>query len=157
MRMRYARNLLGELREVQGAERRLLGGLDDQGAAGGQRRRHLDGEHGGREVPGDDDAGDAERLAQGVALELARHLQRLAVDLVGRAGEVAQAACGVADVHRPGHGRVLAGVQALQGRQLARVLLHQVGQPRHDPPPFLPINVALPTSSSATLTTKAVA
>ena len=127
---------LGELGEEERAERRLLGGLDDHGAAGGQGRGDLDGEHGGGEVPGDDDPGDAQGLAEGVALELRLHLERLAVDLVRRAGEVPQAARRVADVDGLGDGRVLPGVQALQRRQLVRVLLHQVSEPRHDPPPF---------------------
>ena len=46
-------------------ERRVLGGLEHGGVAADQRRKHLPGDVGDRRVGGDDQAGDAERLAHG--------------------------------------------------------------------------------------------
>ena len=62
-------------------ERRLLGGLEHDRAARGERRRELPGRHHQREVPRDDLADDADRFAQGVGVPVARarHRDRLAV------------------------------------------------------------------------------
>ena len=54
----------GEVGERQRGQRRLLGGLDDDRAAGGERRRGLAGDHRGGKVPGRDPGGDADRLLQ---------------------------------------------------------------------------------------------
>ncbi len=48
----------------QGRERRLAGGLQHHGAAGGQGRADLAGDHGGGEVPRRDRAHHPDRLAQ---------------------------------------------------------------------------------------------
>ena len=53
-------DLGGDLGEGEGGERGELGGLDDDGVAGGERGRDLPGEHQQREVPGDDLADDAD-------------------------------------------------------------------------------------------------
>ena len=50
------------VRKFQRGERRLLGGLQNAGAARGQRRRQLPRGHQQRIVPGDDLPGDADRL-----------------------------------------------------------------------------------------------
>ena len=52
-------------------QRRLLGRLEHDGAARGQSRAELPGRHQQREVPGDDLTDHADRLAQGVGVELA--------------------------------------------------------------------------------------
>ena len=63
----HARREPGALREFGEGERRqrcLLGGLDDDRAAGRERRRHLARDHRVREVPRRDRGGDADRLLQ---------------------------------------------------------------------------------------------
>ena len=65
-----------QLAEAQRRERRLLGGLQHDGAAGGQRRRELPGRHQQREVPRDDLADDADRLAHRVGVPVAGRRQR---------------------------------------------------------------------------------
>ena len=54
--------LLGQHRQRQRRQRRLLGRLDDDRAAGGQRRGHLARDHGEREIPRRDRRADADRL-----------------------------------------------------------------------------------------------
>ena len=60
-----------QLAEVQRRQRRLLGGLEHDRAAAGERRPELPRRHQQREVPGDDLADDADRLAQRVGEVLA--------------------------------------------------------------------------------------
>ena len=55
-----------QLAEAQRGQRRLLGGLQHDRAAGGERRGDLPGRHQQREVPGHDLGADADRLAQRV-------------------------------------------------------------------------------------------
>ena len=117
---------LGEVRVVERGERRLLGGLDDDGAARGERRADLEEEHHGGEVPGDDDAGHADGLPERVPLVPPRDAQHFAVDLVGGARVVAQHLRGGGDVDDLAHQQQLAGVGAVQRRQLLRVPVHQV-------------------------------
>ena len=50
--------------EAQRGQRRLLGGLEDERAAGGQRRARSSGRHQQREVPRHDLRADADRLAR---------------------------------------------------------------------------------------------
>ena len=54
--------LLADLGEEQRGQRRGLGRLEHDGVAAGQRGGDLPGQHQQREVPGDDLAGDAQRL-----------------------------------------------------------------------------------------------
>ena len=82
--------LEGQLGHAQGGQRRLLGGLHDDGVAAGQGRAPLPGQHQQREVPGDDLADDADRLPQRVGQEVAADRDGAALDLVGPAGVVAQ-------------------------------------------------------------------
>ena len=79
-----------QLGDAQGRQRRLLGRLHHDGVAAGQGRTPLPGQHQQREVPGDDLADDADRLPQRVRQEAAAHRHRLALDLVGPAGVVAE-------------------------------------------------------------------
>ena len=59
-----------ELAEAQRAERRLLGRLEDDRAAGGERRADLPRRHQQREVPRDDLPDDADGLLERVGVEL---------------------------------------------------------------------------------------
>ena len=60
-----------ELAEAQRGQRRLLGGLEHQRAARGERRGDLPDRHQQREVPGHDLRADADRLAQRVTEQVA--------------------------------------------------------------------------------------
>src|SRR3954453_9849494 len=74
--------------ELERRGRRLLGRLADEGAPGRQRRRELPAHQQHRRVPRRDRRGDADRFLQRVDEEVrAVRRDRLAVDLVGRAGE----------------------------------------------------------------------
>jgi hypothetical protein len=57
--------------EAQSRERRLLRGLEDDGAARGERRRQLPRGHHQREVPRDDLPDDTDRLAQRIGVPVA--------------------------------------------------------------------------------------
>ena len=63
---------LNQFAQAQRGERRLLGGLQHHGAAGRQRRAELPGGHQQREIPGNDLADHADRLAQRVGQKLRR-------------------------------------------------------------------------------------
>ncbi len=95
-------DLQRQLADAQRAERRLLGGLEHDRAAGGERRAELPRRHQQGKVPGDDLRAHADGLAAGVAVHVRRaHRQHAALDLGRPASEVAQ----VPD--RPGHVDVL--------------------------------------------------
>jgi hypothetical protein len=79
---------LNQLAQFHRADGRLLGGLEDDGVAGGERGRELPGGHQQREVPGDDLAADADGLAQGVVEHLAGDGDGLALNLRRPAREV---------------------------------------------------------------------
>ena len=68
-----------QLAEVERRQRRLLGRLEHHRAAAGQRRAELPRRHQQREVPGDDLADDADRLAQRVGEVLARREREIGV------------------------------------------------------------------------------
>ena len=125
--------LLDQRGELERRGRRLLGGLDDDAAARGQRRRGLPAHQQHGRVPGRDRRHHADRLAQRVDEEVvAVGRQRLAADLVGRAREVvvvvgqpAQLALHLADQ--------LAVVGRLHARDPRGVLLDQLGEPAQQP------------------------
>ncbi len=124
--------LEGQLADAQGGQRRLLGGLHDDGVAAGQGRAPLPGEHQQREVPGDDLADDADRLAQRVGEEAAADGDGAALDLVGPAGVVAERVDDALHVAaRVADG--LAAVERLERGQLLGVLLDEVGELEHQP------------------------
>ncbi|MCY1357316.1 hypothetical protein D9M69_438050 [compost metagenome] len=126
--------LQDKLGQLEGRQRGFVGGLEDHRAAGGQRRAELPAGQQQGEVPGDDGADHAHRLATDVAVELGIGHQRQgrveggAFDLGGPAGHVAEEVDGQLHVHDLGHGGALAVVQAFQFGQLPGVALHQVGQ-----------------------------
>ncbi len=117
-----------ELAEAQRGQRRLLGGLEDQRAAGGEGRGDLPDRHQQREVPGHDLSADADRLAQRVDEEVAaRDRDRLALDLGRPAGVVAQVGDRAGDV-AAGGGERLAVVERLDLGELVAVCLDQLGE-----------------------------
>ena len=79
-------HLVDDLGQDEGVDRRHLAGLEDDGAADGQGRRHLEGDLVERVVPRRDGADDADRLVhdEGVADLL---FPREALRRVGRVGE----------------------------------------------------------------------
>jgi hypothetical protein len=115
-----------DLLQLDRGQRRQLGGLEDDTVAGCQRRRHLPGGDRQREVPGDDQADDAERLAER-HVDSARDRDRLPEQPLRRPGVVA---VGVDD-HLHLTARVadrLAGVTRLQPRQVLVPRLQHVGE-----------------------------
>ena len=83
-----------DLRPDNGVDRRLLGGLQDHGAAGGQGRQDLAGDLVDRPVPRRDQAAHADRLAhdQGGALD---EFERVGFEHLDHALEMGDAAAGL--------------------------------------------------------------
>ena len=120
---------LGQLRHAQGRQRRLLGRLEDDGAACGQRRAPFPRLHQRGEVPGDDLADHADRLVPRVAKVIALDRDGFAVNLVcpTRVIAVAFARHGQVDVEGIAIG--LAVVQRFEGRQLLAICFDEIGKP----------------------------
>ena len=114
--------LVRDRAKLECRERRQLRGLEHHGAAGRERGGDLPGGHQQRIVPGDDGAGDAERLPDRSGREAGigerNGLFLLRVQLLGQAGIEVEAAGGVGDIPL-GLGQRLAVVEHLQARQLA--------------------------------------
>ena len=122
--------LLADRGDPQHRHRRLLGRLHHHRAAGGERRGELEGAGHDREVPGQDEGGDADRLAPGVDV-VAGDRDRLALDPGRRAAEVAEGA----GAHRGvGTGALdrLAVVAGLEHGEVLEALLDQLGHPDQD-------------------------
>jgi hypothetical protein len=121
--------LAHELGEPQRGERRLLGGLQHDGAAGRERGPELPRRHEEREVPRDDLADDADRLAHGPR-HVARHRdrERRALDLRRPARHVAEDVDRERHVGGARHDLRLAVVEALELRELVGVRLEEVGE-----------------------------
>ena len=79
-----------QLHQHQDAERRLLGRLEHDAVAGGERRRQLPGRHQQREVPGNDLADDAERLVEVIGDGVVVDLGDAAFLRADAAGEIAE-------------------------------------------------------------------
>ena len=109
---------LSQRGHAQGGQRRLLGRLQDDGAAGRQGRTPLPGLHQQREVPRNDLADDADRLVPRVAEVRSLDGDGLAVDLVGPAGVVAIALDGQRQVGVQRIAQRLAVVERFEGGQL---------------------------------------
>ncbi len=129
--------LFGQHGQRQRGQRRLLGGLDDHGAAGGQGRAGLSGDHRGREVPGRDRGGDADGLLERhQALAGLGALQDVAVDALGFLGKPLQERGRVGDfAGRLGDGLALFGRH--DGSQVFLVLHHQLRPLQEDRGAFL--------------------
>ena len=107
---------------VPDADRRrgLLGGLEDDRVAGGQRRGELPDGHQDREVPRDDLADDAERLVEVVGDRVVVDLRQRALLRADGAGEVAEVVDGQRDVGGQRLAYRLAVVPASPRRRAAR-------------------------------------
>ena len=116
---------LRDLGERERGQRRLARRLDDHRVAARQRRRDLPRRQQQRKVPRHDRRDDADRLAQRVGEVVALDRNRLAVDLVGPAGEVLEALGGRRHLDLARLEDRLAVVQRLEPRDLVG-LLHQL-------------------------------
>ena len=115
-------------------QRRLLGRLEHDRAACGERRAELPRGHQQREVPGDDLPAHADRLAARVAEHVGRaDGQHAALDLRRPAGEVAQVRDRAGHVHVLRQPDRLAVVERLELGQLLRVVFDRVGERVHQP------------------------
>ncbi len=118
-------DLVRDLGERERRQRRLARRLDDDRVAARQRRRHLPRRQQQRKIPRHDRGDDADRLAQRVGEVVALDRNRLAVDLVGPAGEVLEALGGRRHLDLARLEDRLAVVQRLEPRDLVG-LLHQL-------------------------------
>ena len=118
-----------QLEHLDGADRRLLGRLEHDGAAGGERGPDLPGDHRDRVVPRRDRRDHADRLVQhDEALVGARRRDRLAVDALGLLGEPQQEVGGVLHLVA-GHAERLALLARHRRRQLLLALHHELPGP----------------------------
>ena len=108
-----------------GRARVLLGGLQDDGVAGGERDREEPQRHHRREVEGADDADDAERLTHRVDVDAGRDVLG-----VGALRQVAEAARELDDLHAAGDLAVGVGehLAVLGGEDLGELVLAGVEQ-----------------------------
>ncbi len=113
-------DLCRELREPQRGRRRLRIRLQDEGAAGSERRRELPRRHQQRVVPGHDLTGDADGLLQRVGEDRAADRIRAAADRAERGSVEAEVLGGAEELglHR---GARLAHVARLELDQLLAV------------------------------------
>ena len=131
---RWQPGLQRELAQAQRGERRLLGRLQHDRAAGRERRRDLPGGHHQREVPRDDLRAHADGLAAGVAVHVGRgHRQHRALDLGRPAREVAQVRDRAGDVDVAREVDRLAVVERLDLGELLRVVFDGLREGEHDP------------------------
>ena len=116
----------------QRGQRRLLGRLEHHAVARGQGRAELPRGHQQREVPRDDLADDADRLAQRVGVEVGawhvghRDVDRVALDLGGPAGHVVEQVRRQRHVRAARHADRLAVVERLELGELLGVLEDEV-------------------------------
>ena len=125
--------LHGQLRQPQRRERRLLGRLEDGGAAGGERRGERADGHAERKIPGRHMRGDAQRLHEREVDEGRPERHRRALDLVGGAGIVVERRHRPIDI-APGLLQRLADIQRLEPGQLLLRGRDALGQPTDHPP-----------------------
>ena len=112
--------------------RRLFGGLQHDGAAGGDRRGDPARADLDRVVPRDDLSRHADRLADGVVEETGAERDRVAHDLVGDAGEELEVARGHLHVGARLPQR-LPVVAALEHRKVLRPVAQRLRDADHDP------------------------
>jgi hypothetical protein len=121
---------LNKLPEAQCAERRLLGRLQDDRAAGRQCRRNLPRRHHQWEVPRDDLPDDADRFAQGIGMPVAGRGDGdcRAVDLGRPAGHVPQDLVRTRQVDIARVADRLAVVERLEFGNLIGVAFEKIGE-----------------------------
>ena len=122
-----------DLAEGDRRQRRLAGGLEDDGIAARQRRRDLPRRQEQRKVPGHDGGDHANRLAERVGEVVALDGNRLAHHLVGPAGEVLEALGRGRNLDVPRLADRLPVVNGLEPGDLVGLLHQAIGQPAHEP------------------------
>ncbi|CAB4942372.1 unannotated protein [freshwater metagenome] len=131
--------LEGQLAEADRRQGRLLGRLEDDRAARGERGPDLPGGHEQREVPRDDLRDDADGLLRRVRVELLarqvgeRRADRGAAELRGPAAHVPEVVGGEGDVGGGGDGLRLAVVEGVELGELLHVLHDEVAEAVDDP------------------------
>ena len=122
--------LSDEVRHAQRRQRGLLGGLEHQRAAGGERRRYLQRRHQEREVPGDDLGSHPDGLARDVAEHFAARqsqgVDHLATELRGPARHVTEVIHGARDIDHRRKADRLTVVDGFELGELRGVRLDQV-------------------------------
>ncbi len=116
-----------QLGDAEHGERRLRVGLEDDGAAGGERRRELPRRHQQRVVPRHDLRGDADRLLLRVEEQRAADRVRAPGDRRGRRGEVAEVLGRAGELRLDRRDR-LADVSRLELGELLAVRGDRVGE-----------------------------
>ena len=121
--------------EAQRRERRLLGRLEHDRAACGERRRELPGRHHEREVPGYDLPDHTDRLAQRISVPIAgaRDRNGLAHKARRPSSHVAEHIDRAADVVAARIGDRLAIVERFDLGEFVGVLFEEVAEPPHEP------------------------
>ena len=122
-----------EFGEAEAGHWGLLGELEHDGAAGGERGAELPGGHQQREVPGNDLGGDADGFAKSVGVKIAGEgeRERGSGDFGGPAGHVAEHIDGEGDIGDAGDGKRLAVVERFEFGEFLEVLLEQVAELPH--------------------------
>lgn len=123
---------LGEAGHAEAGEGRLLGGLHDDGAAGGEGGAPFPGHHEHGEIPGDDLADDADGFFAGVAEVVAANGDGLAVDFVGVAGVVAEAVDREREIGSFAVADGFAVVERFEGGELGGFLFDEIGEFVHE-------------------------
>jgi hypothetical protein len=118
----------GQLGHADRRQRCQLGGLDDHGVAGRERRRGLPGGHEDREIPGHDGADDADRLADDQAQRVRPGRRDRVEDLVDCLGEPAIGFDGLGDVDLAAVGDRLTGLEGVELGELLEVVLEELGE-----------------------------
>ncbi len=129
--------LARELGEPQRGQRRLLGRLQHNAVAGGERGSDLPARHQQREVPRHDRRHDAERLAHEHDDVGVPGRGDLVVHLVDRLAVVRDALCSERHVHVARVANRLAHVERLEQRELVAVLAHELGETNEHTLPLL--------------------
>jgi hypothetical protein len=114
----------------QAGERGLLGELEDDGAAAGERGGEFPHGHQQREIPGNDLRDHADGLAHRVGVEVvaSRKRQRFAGDFRGPACHVAEHVYGQGHIRDASNAARLAVVEGFDLGELLEILFEQVGE-----------------------------
>ena len=123
---------MGQLGHAQGGERGLLGRFDDDGAARGQRRADLPGEHEEREVPGQDKAHHTDGFTHHHRDVIVRGRGNLIIHLINGFRVPLDAVDRLRDVHGFAIKDGLAAVQALHHCEFAGVAGEEFGETDED-------------------------
>ena len=126
--------LLEQFTKTQRGERRLLGGLQDDGATGREGWAKFPRRHEQRKIPRDDLPDHADGFALRVGKELCprrvghRDGEGAAVNLGRPAGHVAEQIDGQRHVGHARHGERLAVVERFESREFLQIFLQQISE-----------------------------